>query len=91
MKKLIIASVIAISTVFAGAASAQALKDVDDWLTLGKNFMRSAIPTQVNALEADGKNMRLYTFKSPADATGNTVCHFVAGTQKGGMACYKQN
>jgi len=57
-----------------------------DLVVKGRNALRTSIPTNVQALEADGGNFRLYSW-TPSD-NKNLTCFMVAGTQKGGAACY---
>lgn len=51
-----------------------------------RNAMRSAIPTDVKALEADGGNFRYYEWVAPHNP--NVICWVAAGTQKGAGGCY---
>ena len=57
-----------------------------DLIVKGKNAFRDTIPTRAQALEADGGNFRLYSWTP--DDNRNITCFMVAGTQKGGSACY---
>lgn len=88
MKKLII-----ISTALAIAATATAAQAGDtlfgslgDAVVKARNAVRTAHPTEVKALEADGGNFRMYVFTAPGNK--DVECLMIAGTQKGGAACY---
>lgn len=88
MKKLVITS-FAVCAVFA-ATEAQAgdtlFGSLGDAAMKIRNAGRTAHPTEVKALEADGGNFRMYVFTAPGNK--DVECLMIAGTQKGGAACY---
>jgi len=85
MKRLLIVTAL-MATMTTANAGDTVFGGLGDLVMKGRNAMRTSIPTQVFALEADGGNFRFYEFDAPRNPRWS--CFVVAGTQKGGPACY---
>lgn len=49
------------------------------------NMGNETLEAKVRNISVSGSDMRLYSFTPEP----GTLCHFVAGTSKGGLACYQ--
>lgn len=86
MKKVLMIGVLALTTIGCGGGGDTMFGAVGDMAMKGRNAIRDTIPTEVVALEADGGNYRMYMFDAPMNDAWH--CLKIAGTQKGGAACY---
>ena len=86
MKKILLAAAVMVAISTPTLAGDTLFGGIGDLVMKGRNAMRDTVPTTVQALEADGGNLRLYSW-TPSDNPSIT-CWFAAGTQKGGGGCY---
>jgi hypothetical protein len=86
LTKVVVAGILALGLSTSALAGDTMFGSLGDMVSKGRNAMRTAIPTKVQALEADGGNFRLYSWTP--DDNPNITCWVAAGTQKGAGGCY---